>query len=231
MRSTRCSPNGCRPMVERTGKVITPAPGGLRERNKADKLQKIRAAARELFIENGYESTTVRDIAQRAGVGLGTLFAYAADKRDLLFLIFNDELEAVTASAFQAAKPELSFLDQLVAVFRKNYEFFGRQPALSRFMLRELTFYVSAPETNRFHAIRERLQNDLAVLVTQAKAEKRLATNADPALIARVLAAAYAIEIRRWVGDDKPNLTQGIAALREVLQLLITGLEPVARVF
>jgi AcrR family transcriptional regulator len=223
--------HGVRSLPATKLKIAAPATGGLRERNKADKLQKIRAAARELFIENGYEDTTVREIAQRAGVGLGTLFAYAADKRDLLFLIFNDELEAVTASAFQAAKPELSFLDQLVAVFRKNYEFFGRQPALSRFMLRELTFYVAAPETNRFHAIRERLQTDLAALVARAKAEKRLLTTADPALIARVLAASFAIEIRRWIGNDKPNLAQGVAALREVLQLLITGLEPIARVF
>ena len=48
-------------MAERTGKSASPATGGLRERNKAEKLQKIRAAARELFVEKGYESTTVRE--------------------------------------------------------------------------------------------------------------------------------------------------------------------------
>ena len=69
---------------------------GLRERNKIEKLQRITAAARDLFIEKGFDETTTREIAQRAHVGLGTLFLYATDKRDLLFLICTEELEALT---------------------------------------------------------------------------------------------------------------------------------------
>ena len=65
---------------------------GLRERNKLDKLQRIKHAARTLFIEKGFDETTTREIARRAGVALGTLFLYATDKRDLLFLICTDEL-------------------------------------------------------------------------------------------------------------------------------------------
>ena len=57
---------------------------GLRERNKAEKLQRIRKAARALFIKRGYDDTTMRDIAKRAEVGFGTLFTYASDKRAFL---------------------------------------------------------------------------------------------------------------------------------------------------
>ena len=46
----------------------------LRERNKLDKRERIRAASAELFTRQGYASATLRDIAQQAGVGLGTLF-------------------------------------------------------------------------------------------------------------------------------------------------------------
>jgi len=66
---------------------------GLRERNKADKLKRIREAATELFLEKGYDNTTTRAIAHRAGVGMGTVFVYAPTKRDLLFLIVNDDLQ------------------------------------------------------------------------------------------------------------------------------------------
>ena len=44
-------------------------------------------AARELFLAKGFDNTTIREIALRAGVGLGTVFVYAKNKRDLLFLI------------------------------------------------------------------------------------------------------------------------------------------------
>ena len=82
-----------------------PAPG-LRERNKRQKHQRIRAAAGDLFTRRGYEATTMRQIAQRAHVGLGTLFNYADDKRDLVFLIFNDELAALTDTALRAPRPD-----------------------------------------------------------------------------------------------------------------------------
>ena len=60
---------------------------GRRERNRQDKRERIRDAAEDLFNECGYDAATTRDIAHRAGVSLGTLFNYADDKRDLIFLI------------------------------------------------------------------------------------------------------------------------------------------------
>jgi len=38
---------------------------GLREQNKLEKRQRIRQAARELFLKYGYEDTTLREIANR----------------------------------------------------------------------------------------------------------------------------------------------------------------------
>jgi AcrR family transcriptional regulator len=46
---------------------------------------RFRAAAMELFVERGYELTTVADIAERAGLTARTFFRYFADKREVLF--------------------------------------------------------------------------------------------------------------------------------------------------
>jgi len=43
------------------------------------------AAALELYLERGYEQTTVADIAERAGVTARTFFRHFADKREVLF--------------------------------------------------------------------------------------------------------------------------------------------------
>ncbi|MEO7404543.1 MAG: helix-turn-helix domain-containing protein [Burkholderiales bacterium] len=74
-------------------------PLGARDRNKADKQQRIREAARALFEERGYEAATMRGIATQAGVGLGAVFSYADDKRDLVFLIVNDDSHAIADRA------------------------------------------------------------------------------------------------------------------------------------
>ena len=79
---------------------------GIREQNKLEKRLRIQAAVRELFSRHGYETATLRQIARRAHVALGTLFNYAQDKRDLIFLIFNEELSDLTDEALKATQTE-----------------------------------------------------------------------------------------------------------------------------
>jgi AcrR family transcriptional regulator len=55
---------------------------GRRERKKFETRERIRAAAATLLARHGYGAATMRQIARRAHVALGTLFNYAEDKRD-----------------------------------------------------------------------------------------------------------------------------------------------------
>lgn len=52
------------------------------EPNAGDRLEQ---AALELYLERGYEQTTVAQIAQRAGLTERTFFRHFADKREVLF--------------------------------------------------------------------------------------------------------------------------------------------------
>jgi AcrR family transcriptional regulator len=94
---------------------------GRRELNKEDKLRRIKSAARALFIKNGYDEASTREIARRAGVALGTLFSYAANKRDLLFLVVNDELENVAQLASASVRREASLPENLLAAVSHLY--------------------------------------------------------------------------------------------------------------
>ena len=66
-----------------------PQPPGRRERNKQQKLDRITAAARELFSEHGVDEVTTQQIADKADIGTGTLFLYAKTKGELLLLVQN----------------------------------------------------------------------------------------------------------------------------------------------
>jgi AcrR family transcriptional regulator len=197
---------------------------GLRERNKLDKAQRIRAAARDLFRKHGYEATTMRQIAQRAHVGLGTLFSYADDKRDLVFLIFNEELETLTARALAAPRPGRPLVEQLVAVFRRHYEQFAKHPALSRLALQELTFYSEGKQARSFHAIRGRLIAGIERLVADAQRARRIRATPSARVIALQIFFLYAAALRWWIAAPAPRVASGIAALRRVLELQMEGL-------
>jgi AcrR family transcriptional regulator len=199
---------------------------GLREKNKIDKLHRIKVAARELFITKGFDDTTTREIALRAGVGIGTVFIYADNKRDLLFLVANDELAETTSRAEATVRDDESCLQNLLTLFRHHYEFFGRQPELSRLMLREMAFYDSGRQADRFQATRERVINLVGAVMKRALDRGMIQSSEDPSFIGWVEFCIFQVELRRWLTTRELDINKGIAALRRALQLFIQGLAP-----
>lgn len=197
---------------------------GLREQNKLDKLHRIRAAARELFRKHGYGAATMRQIAHRAHVGLGTLFSYADDKRDLVFLIFNEELDALADRALAAPRPGDPPIDQLIAIFKCHYEQFAVHPVLSRLALQELTFYSTGKQARDFQAIRGRLIAGIERLVARAQRAGRIRPTPGARLIARQIFFVYSAAVRWWIAGAAPEVSKGVADLRRVLQLQMEGL-------
>src|SRR5260370_41659192 len=71
-----------RKMPDKAPKSAGEASVGQREKNKIDKLKRIKAAARELSLSNGFHDATTRAIASRAGGGPGAVLIHPATKRD-----------------------------------------------------------------------------------------------------------------------------------------------------
>lgn len=66
----------------------------LRERKRARTRQAIVDAAADLIERNGYEGTTVADIAAAAEIGTRTFFSYFASKEEVLFPESDDRVRA-----------------------------------------------------------------------------------------------------------------------------------------
>lgn len=61
-----------------------PPPAGLRERKRADTHARIQAEAMRLFIERGFEATTLDDVAEAAFLSRRTLFHYFESKEEIV---------------------------------------------------------------------------------------------------------------------------------------------------
>jgi TetR/AcrR family transcriptional regulator, cholesterol catabolism regulator len=201
------------------------AKSGRRELNKRDKLARIRNAARALFIEKGFEETTTREIALRAGVAIGTLFLYANDKRDLLLLLFDEELDKLSDRAVAKAKRSTPFIDQLLAVFRVFIDYFSETPRLSRYMMQQVTFMGSGVG-NCIQAGLERTHQLLAKVIAQAQADDLVSQDVAPLAAAELIFLIYRAEIRRCLGNDPPIIPDAVAALRRDFTILFEGMQP-----
>jgi AcrR family transcriptional regulator len=205
----------------------TPATGlSQRERNKLEKRGRIKAAVRELIESKGFDEMTTREIARHADVGLGTLFSYATNKRDLLFLVFNDEQDQLVEAAYQDIPENLPFVEQLIAVFQPFYDLFASEPTFARYLLRELIFYESGAQAARFQQGRRRIVTRIEQLVVAAQGNGRVGSAEDGRVVARLIFSVYQAEIRRWLLEPTPRPKQGLDALRRVLTLVVRGLEP-----
>lgn len=69
-----------------------------RERRKRETRDRIREAAVDLFIEQGYESTKISEICERADVARQTFFNHFPAKRDVLVALFDIGLEMMAAT-------------------------------------------------------------------------------------------------------------------------------------
>jgi AcrR family transcriptional regulator len=204
---------------------------GRRESNKNDKLRRITDAARALFIANGYDDTTTREIAIRANVAIGTVFTYAANKRDLLFLVVNDELDDIAAQAEAAPRPDRALLKNLLAAFGLLYGFFARQPRLARMTLREMLFYDSSLQATRFLTIRQRMTALAGDTVRIAQRRGEVRPNEDADFAGWVIFSIFQAELRRWIAakDRDLDIADGLSALERAWSLLVAGLAPSPR--
>jgi AcrR family transcriptional regulator len=91
---------------------------GLRERKKAKTRALIQEHALRLFREQGYDATSVEEIAEAAEVSPSTVFRYFPTKPDL---VIYDDLDERMIEAFRAQPPELNALQALRASFRSGF--------------------------------------------------------------------------------------------------------------
>jgi len=167
---------------------------------RADALrnqEKLVAAAREAFAEGG-TSTSLEEIARRAGVGIGTLYRHFPSRQELLEAVYIGELEAICDCAAELA--ELDPWDALVAWLHRFVRYVRTKHALAEELLsyldRDSEFFRGCRQalTSAGEPLMERAQEAGAVrpdtdfneVIQMAGGISKIPAG-DPALIDRVL--------------------------------------------
>ncbi|MFT4624516.1 MAG: AcrR family transcriptional regulator [Myxococcota bacterium] len=194
----------------------------LRERNKADKRRRILAAARRLFTERGYDGTTTRAIAQAAGVGTGTVYAYAETKLDLLFLLFDSEISAVIEARFTCL-PDGPLLDRLVHPFLGFITHYASTPDLAWVMIKEMPFYAGSAES-RYIELHTAFFARVAAVVAAEQQAGRVRPSVDPLEAALALFALYGGVVLTWARSGSWSVEAGEALLTRAFAVAVEGL-------
>lgn len=142
---------------------------GLRERKKIKTREAIRGATYALIEEQGYDATTIDQIADRAEVSPSTVFRYFPTKEDI---VLTDEFDAVMLEEIRRRPAEEPWGDTIRYVLRRAVQVgMAADPAVSRLRTRLM---VQVP------AVRSRMMESMSVtghMLCRAVAER---TGRDP---------------------------------------------------
>lgn len=154
------------------------------------------SAAIELFDEQGYEPTTVAEIAARAGLTKRTFFRYFSDKREVLFS-GSQELQHLWLEGVAAAPADASPLAAVVAGLDPVAEMFTERHAFARI---RAGIIAPNPELQERELIK--LQN-LAGAIKAALMKRGVSTNA-AILAAQAGVTVFHVAFAHWVAQDDP---------------------------
>jgi AcrR family transcriptional regulator len=93
-------------------------PPGLRERKRAETHARIQSEAMRLFIANGFEATTLDEIAEAAGVSRRSLFHYFGSKEEIVFAAKADFPDIVV----EADEPLLDMVENAMTDMAVRYQ-------------------------------------------------------------------------------------------------------------
>jgi AcrR family transcriptional regulator len=88
---------------------------GLRERKKLKTRAAIQKEAMRLFLDKGFEETTIEDIAEAVDISPSTFFNYFPSKEDV---VFQDDLDPLILQAFDAQPSDVNPIRRLRVAMR-----------------------------------------------------------------------------------------------------------------
>ncbi|TXT67534.1 MAG: putative TetR family transcriptional regulator [Promethearchaeota archaeon] len=100
-----------------------------KERERERHRIEILTAAEKLFLEQGYDDTTMKEIARKAEFSKGTLYNYFDSKKDLYLAIGTKAYEGMIALSKEYIQKEEPGIKQLMAFGYAYYEFTKQSPA------------------------------------------------------------------------------------------------------
>lgn len=175
-------------------------PGGGARRASGDKREAILEAALHLFVERGFYGTAVPEIADRAGVGAGTIYRYFESKEALVNAIYRQEklhFAHLVLDDFPASAPTR---EQFRLLWTRMARFAAaHQDAFVFLELHHHARYLDAES----RAVEHRMTELFTRVVTNAQARRELKAGA-PRLLMGLVMGAFVGVIRSCVDVEQP---------------------------
>jgi AcrR family transcriptional regulator len=165
-----------------------------------DKREAILGAALDLFVERGFWGTAVPEIAERAGVGAGTIYRYFESKEALVNAIYRQEKMRFSAAVLESFPATTNTREQFRTIWMRMAAFATANP--SAFIFLELHHHASYLDAES-RSVEQRMLEVITAVVTAAQGRRELKTGS-PRLLMGMVMGAFVGVTRSCLDFDQP---------------------------
>jgi TetR/AcrR family transcriptional regulator, repressor of fatR-cypB operon len=190
-----------RPSQQALGRASQPAiAAGGRRASGGDKREAILEAALDLFVERGFFGTAVPEIADRAGVGAGTIYRYFESKEALVNAIYRQQKLLFASVVLDGFPTAANTREQFRMLWMRMAKFATENT--HAFVFLELHHHARYLD-DESRAVENRMLELFIGVVTQAQARGELKVG-PPRLLMGLVMGAFVGVIRSCVEIDQP---------------------------
>ncbi|MFG3255875.1 TetR/AcrR family transcriptional regulator [Streptomyces sp. NPDC048172] len=198
-------------------------------RSRSATKQKLFQAAVTLIAEQGFSSTTVEEIAERAGVAKGTVYYNFASKTELFEELLRHGVEMLTADLRSAAEETAARgggrVDALDAMIRAGLGFIDHYPAFTQLYVAEL-WRTNRAWNDTLMVVRKQAVAVVEEVLREGVAEGELSEEIDIPLTAAALVGMVLVAALDWKAFQPERSLEDVhGALSLLLQGRVGGHE------
>lgn len=156
-------------------------------------------AALDLFVERGFYGTAVPEIADKAGVGAGTIYRYFSSKEALVNEIYREEKQRFGTTVIASFPPSSSAKELFHALWTRMVRFAVEN--VKSFIFLELHHHARYLDAES-KALEKRMTEMFAQVIVAAQARGELKTGS-PELLMGIVMGGFVGVIRSCVEVDK----------------------------
>lgn len=101
--------------------------------------EKIKAAAKRVFVQKGFSGCTSREIAKEAGTNVALVNYYFRSKNQLFILIYQSVTEDFLLSMVDVFSSKISLKEKISLLVDREFEFLGKHPEIPMFVINEMS--------------------------------------------------------------------------------------------
>jgi AcrR family transcriptional regulator len=199
----------------------TDLPLGRRERRKLEVRTRVYAAARALFSKQGFDATTVDEIAEMADVAPATFFNHFQSKQAILALMTGEVVDHLHAMITKSLVGHGSSLERIRRFITDAANDISASRGAARETLLEFMRLDATP--NVPHPYLDRIFEPIVALIAEGQAAGEIRSDRDAAFLTQMTVGMINSAVTNWLAHPDYAVEEG---LLEAMEFAIATLRP-----